>query len=626
MTTKTSTGSPSRWILSPFWDGLLFIGAPVVCIVALLPLRSFLSSRELAVLLLTFFTFGHHLPGFIRAYGDRELFQRFRHRFLLAPPAIFLMVLWFDLRSLHGLLIFISAWDIWHVLMQHYGFMRIYDAKQGAVRQLTSRLDWGVSISWYLTLIAISPHYLHNLLSRAYLTGLPILPPGLLTTVRGAMVTFSILLTVVYIAHHLRLRRRGEPVSFRKLLLLGVFLAATYYLYVALTDFLVGFTVWSAFHCLQYYGIVWVFNRNRVDRGSPVRAFVRFLFRPQVGLALLYGGLILAYGGVNYIVGFTSNESIHRVLVALIATSNALHYYYDGFIWKVREPQTREYLNIASVGAESGPQPELGFRAAKVFRRIREARPGLLQASYLLVLLLSLVAFEAWRPQEAVRASRNLAAAAPGLGEAHLNLGYTLMLEDRLDDAIGEYGKATDLMPESPEAHYNLAGVLYRRGHLERAIAEYRTALDLQQQTEAQAPSNWSLLPAAFSPPSATADLIHGALGDALSRQGSLQEAVEHYRHAVGIDPADVDLRINLGATLVELRLYREGLEELEEAARLDPDSADAQINLGTVLAYLGRKEDALSHYELVREMGDNRQRQAAQAAIQALKAAAPGD
>ena len=58
----------------------------------------------------------------------------------------------------------------------------------------------------------------------------------------------------------------------------------------------------------------------------------------------------------------------------------------------------------------------------------------------------------------------------------------------------------------------------------------------------------------------------------------------------MGIDPADVDLRINLGATLVELRLFREGLEELEEAARLDPDSTDAQINLGTVLAYLGRK------------------------------------
>ena len=124
------------------------------------------------------------------------------------------------------------------------------------------------------------------------------------------------------------------------------------------------------------------------------------------------------------------------------------------------------------------------------------------------------MAFEAWRPQDGRQGESAIwPQRRPGLGEAHLNLGYTLMLEGRLDDAIGEYGKATELMPESPEAHYNLAGVLYRRAHLERAIAEYRTALDLQQQTEAQAPSNWSLLPAAFSPPSATADLIHGALG-----------------------------------------------------------------------------------------------------------------
>ena len=33
-----------------------------------------------------FASIGHHLPGFLRAYGDRELFRRFRWRFLLAPP------------------------------------------------------------------------------------------------------------------------------------------------------------------------------------------------------------------------------------------------------------------------------------------------------------------------------------------------------------------------------------------------------------------------------------------------------------------------------------------------------------------------------------------------------------
>ena len=42
------------------------------------------------------------MPGFIRTYGDRELFARYRLRFLLAPPLIFLTTLWFDLRDTHA--------------------------------------------------------------------------------------------------------------------------------------------------------------------------------------------------------------------------------------------------------------------------------------------------------------------------------------------------------------------------------------------------------------------------------------------------------------------------------------------------------------------------------------------
>src|SRR5215813_11463232 len=63
----------STWILSPLQDSLLFIGSPVVAIAALLHLRSFWNSQDISVFLLAFFTFGHHFPGFFRAYGDREL-------------------------------------------------------------------------------------------------------------------------------------------------------------------------------------------------------------------------------------------------------------------------------------------------------------------------------------------------------------------------------------------------------------------------------------------------------------------------------------------------------------------------------------------------------------------------
>ena len=79
-----SSAARSGWILSPLWDSGLFIGAPLLCIAAFLPMRTVFSSRQIAVFLMAFFTFGHHLPGFMRAYGDRELFARYRLRFLLA--------------------------------------------------------------------------------------------------------------------------------------------------------------------------------------------------------------------------------------------------------------------------------------------------------------------------------------------------------------------------------------------------------------------------------------------------------------------------------------------------------------------------------------------------------------
>src|SRR4026209_2344919 len=97
-------GQLSPWILSPVLDNLLFIGAPLICIAVFLPVRSVWGSENLSLFLLAFFTFGHHLPGFIRAYGDRNLFARYRWRFLLAPPVILAATLWFSARDLHGLL------------------------------------------------------------------------------------------------------------------------------------------------------------------------------------------------------------------------------------------------------------------------------------------------------------------------------------------------------------------------------------------------------------------------------------------------------------------------------------------------------------------------------------------
>ena len=611
----------SGWILSPLWDSLLFIGAPVVVIAVFLPLRNFISSEQIAILSLAFFTFGHHFPTFLRSYGDVELFERFKTRFLLAPPLLFAAALWFSSRDLHGLLLFVAAWDIWHVLMQHYGFMRIYDSKAGGVRKLTSNLDWAFAISWYVTLIAISPHYSHNMLSRAYQSGLPLLSAELVDGLRTGLIGLTALLTLAYVGYHLNLWRTGKPVSLKKLVLMGIFLAATYYLYVGTDDFLVGFTVWSAFHCIQYYGIVWAFNRNRVARKSPLTSFVRFLFRPSWGLVILYTALIFGYGSINLVPNFLENEALRQILMALIFTSNALHYYYDGFIWKMREQETREYLDITAVEAGKTGLAAASASMKKAIRKLQPSRKGLVQAAYLAAIVVVLAALELTRSPAELAMAQSLAAASPDVGTAHYNLGNALWKEGKLDDAIAEYDKATTLIPDSSKVYNNRGAVLAQKGDLEGAIENYERAMALRtaDSRAAETTSRSPLLPGSVHSTEASLPLLETNLGDALAKSGRSEEALTHYRAALALEPWSAKIQANIGATLADLGRYDEGIRELEKAVALDADYSTARINLGSLLAHTGRTDEARRHYQRALQSGDARARQAAQAALQQM-------
>jgi hypothetical protein len=61
-----------------------------------------------------------------------------------------------------------------------------------------------------------------------------------------------------------------------------------------------------------------------------------------------YVGLCLAYGGV--LTGRHESPLLMSALLALGFTSTLLHYYFDGFIWKLRHRQNRENLGAALDG------------------------------------------------------------------------------------------------------------------------------------------------------------------------------------------------------------------------------------------------------------------------------------
>ena len=77
------SSAPQGWIINRVSDSLFFIGTPLLSLAFLLFAANYFSSFDIALFVLAFFAVGHHLPGLMRAYGERELFDRYKARFIV---------------------------------------------------------------------------------------------------------------------------------------------------------------------------------------------------------------------------------------------------------------------------------------------------------------------------------------------------------------------------------------------------------------------------------------------------------------------------------------------------------------------------------------------------------------
>ncbi len=112
-------------------DLILIVGAPAIILPALWIAQSRFRPEQIYLFVASFGAIGHHLPGMMRAYGDRILFDRFKYRFLLTPLVLGATCVLFAVKELNALVLIAYVWGVWHGLMQTYGFLRIYDAKAG---------------------------------------------------------------------------------------------------------------------------------------------------------------------------------------------------------------------------------------------------------------------------------------------------------------------------------------------------------------------------------------------------------------------------------------------------------------------------------------------------------------
>jgi tetratricopeptide (TPR) repeat protein len=128
---------------------------------------------------------------------------------------------------------------------------------------------------------------------------------------------------------------------------------------------------------------------------------------------------------------------------------------------------------------------------------------------------------------------------------------------------------------ESSTAHSNLGVVLASQGKLEEAIQNYREALRID-------PANAE---------------AHNNLGVALRERDELEDAIQHYREALRINPAYAEAHFNLANALVKQGELEEAIGHFRQALRINPVDAKAHYNLGTVLARKGVLEEAIQHF-----------------------------
>ena len=140
------------------------------------------------------------------------------------------------------------------------------------------------------------------------------------------------------------------------------------------------------------------------------------------------------------------------------------------------------------------------------------------------------------------------------------------------------------LDPNYASAYNNLGNALSDQGKLEEAIASYQQAIQL-------------------NPDSASA---YYNLGVTLRRQGKLEEAIANYQQAIELDPNDADAYIGLGNALKEQGKLEEAIASYQQAIQLNPNDASAYYNLGNALSDQGKFEEAIASYQQAIELNPN--------------------
>jgi len=249
-------------------------------------------------------------------------------------------------RPLLFFLIVVSIiWNVYHTLMQKIGILRVY------ARKANYGIPWvdkTLVFSWLVFVILAlgkseAVRKQASALSgagRLISTFLEYLSP-FLPYLTLAVLLFSVWVTLLYIREEYRHREFFHwP---KNLFVLSILLLYAGFSY----DLLVGYAVFGFSHAIEYLAFVYVYAGKKYQDRPARSSLMARLVRHQAPAMAIY-----CIAMISIFVIWRFNAA--TILGLYILGSSFLHFLYDGWIWKVRDPKVGKPLGI-----DYGARPEL---------------------------------------------------------------------------------------------------------------------------------------------------------------------------------------------------------------------------------------------------------------------------
>lgn len=328
-----------RWLVSARYDLTFFV---LSCLVTWVFLGIYLGLGSLGVdldargILITYFLFTavfdhpHIFQTFSRTHADRVEYKRHRgtHTFGLA-----LFVLTGFLLSAKGyesqLIVFAALFGTWHIVRQHWGFLRVYKARNDDFEPVDNWLD---GLTFYSGMVAFVLYdYTGNPPDTVIYGKLIAHFPNAPEWLGEAAWYFFLVCLVLFVGRQLHRLATGRPINVPKLLLMAAAMGTHgLVFFFTATPFLIAEALETAYHNVQYQG--WVMHYQR-------RRFGAHVVRKWLGVALLYGLIV----GAIEIAGLL--DRTWSWLFTPFAMAVLYHYWVDGKIWRMRQaPELRHAM------------------------------------------------------------------------------------------------------------------------------------------------------------------------------------------------------------------------------------------------------------------------------------------